>query len=169
MLGSPGKQPGFHVFLFDEMAGGGLALGLANFGEHSFLIGYVRLDGIGDQEIGASARGLGELREAFLDFRLEADAERAAACVRHEHSLSHQGTETWATFDARDQKDQAGRGRADSDVVRPALDFQLSTVNLFSGAVTGIDADIFRGEIAGPVARGGAACVQIHHDVDMRR
>jgi hypothetical protein len=54
-------------------------------------------------------------------------------------------------------------------LVRPAFDFQLSTVSFFLRAVTGVDADIFRGEIAGPVARGGAACVQIHHDVDMRR
>ena len=135
MLGPPGKQPRFHVFLFDEMAGGDLALSLANIREHSFLIGDVRLDGIGDQEIRASARGLGELREAFLDFGFEADTERATACVRHEHSLSHPGTgSARASIDARDKpngasakKDQAGRGRADSAIV-PAH-FRLSTVD----------------------------------------
>jgi hypothetical protein len=87
--GAPREQPSLHVLMFDEMAGGDLALSLANFGEHSLLIGNVRLDGIGDQEIGASARGLGELREAFLDFGLEADTKSATACVRDEHSLSH--------------------------------------------------------------------------------
>ena len=49
------------------------------------------------------------------------------------------------------------------------FDFQLSTVNVLLGAVTGVDADVFRGEIAGPIARDGAACVQVQHDVDVRR
>jgi hypothetical protein len=129
VVGSPGKQPSFHVFLFDEMAGGNLALSQANFGEHSFLIGDVRLDGIGDQEIRTSARGLGKLREAFLDFRLEADAERATACVRHEHSLSHREPRPGRVL-TRGMKQTAPLQKEAERTLcpaRPAFDSQLST------------------------------------------
>src|SRR3981081_743402 len=36
------------------------------------------------------------------------------------------------------------------------------------GAVTRIDADVLRGEIAGPVARNGPPCVQVHDQMDVR-
>jgi len=32
-----------------------------------------------------------------------------------------------------------------------------------SGSVAGVDADVFGGEVAGPVAGGGSARVHIHH------
>jgi hypothetical protein len=132
VLGPPGKQPSFHVFLFDEMAGGDLALSLANFGEHSFLIGDVRLDGIGDQEIGASARGLGELREAFLDSglrRMLSVLLRVFAMNTVDHIG---GTETWATIDARDQGNGASarsrpNGRCVSFGLLSTFNFRLST------------------------------------------
>ncbi len=37
------------------------------------------------------------------------------------------------------------------------------------GAIRSIDADIFRSEVAGPVARAGRAGVQMHHNGDMVR
>src|SRR5256885_11632083 len=38
---------------------------------------------------------------------------------------------------------------------------------LRSGAIAGVDADVFRGEVAGPVAGAFAAGVQIHDDGDV--
>ena len=37
------------------------------------------------------------------------------------------------------------------------------------GAIAGIDADIFRSEVAGPVTRAGRAGVQVHHDGNVVR
>jgi hypothetical protein len=38
----------------------------------------------------------------------------------------------------------------------------------WSGSIAGVDADVFRGEIAGPVAGGRPAAVQIHNEQDVR-
>jgi hypothetical protein len=65
--GAPGKQPGFHVFVSDVVAGLDLAVGLANFGEQAFLVGDVGFDGVGDEEVGAAAGGFGEMGEALFD------------------------------------------------------------------------------------------------------
>jgi len=84
----PGKEPGFHVFVPDIVPGFYLPLGLAGFRQHSFLIGNVGFDRIGDEKIRAAARSLGQLGESFFGFRIEPDAEGCAPCVRHEHILA---------------------------------------------------------------------------------
>jgi len=84
----PGKEPGFHVFVPDIVPGFYLTLGLAGFRQHSFLIGNVGFDRVGDEKIRAAARGLGQLGESFLCLRIKPDAEGCSPCVRHEHILA---------------------------------------------------------------------------------
>ena len=88
MVRPPGKEPGFHVLVPDIVPGFYLSPGLPGFRQHSFLIGNVGFDRVGDEKVGATARSLGQLGEPFLGFRIEPDAERCAACVRHEHILA---------------------------------------------------------------------------------
>jgi len=88
---APGKQPGFHVFVPDEVAGLHLAVGLAHFREHALLVCDVGFDGIGNQEIGAPARGFGQFCEPALGGGLEAYAKSRASCVRHEHRITREG------------------------------------------------------------------------------
>ena len=100
-LRAPGKQPGPHVFVPDVVAGLHLAVGLAHLCKDALLIGDVGFDGIGNQKIGAAARGFRQLGEAALGFGLEAYAERSATCVRHEHSIAHRGRTGLKTGDYR--------------------------------------------------------------------
>ena len=88
---APGKQPGFHVFVPDVVAGLHLAVGLAHFREHALLVCDVGFDGIGNQEIGAPARGFGQFCEPALGGGLEAYAKSRASCVRHEHRITREG------------------------------------------------------------------------------
>ncbi len=48
MVRAPGEKPSLHIVVLNVVAGGELAIRLADFREHSLLIGNVRLDGIGD-------------------------------------------------------------------------------------------------------------------------
>ena len=89
MIRAPRQQPGFHVLVPDVVAGLHLPVGLLNFRLYAFLVGNVRFDGIGDEEIRASASLLGQFREAPFDGRLEPDTERCTGSVRHEHLLAH--------------------------------------------------------------------------------
>src|SRR6516164_5334597 len=88
---APGKQPGFHVFVPDVVAGLHLAVALAYFREHALLVCDVGFDGIGNQEIGAPARGFGQFCEPALGGGLEAYAKSRASCVRHEHRITPEG------------------------------------------------------------------------------
>lgn len=88
MIGAPGQQPRLHILVPDVMAGLDLPVGLLNLRPQALLIGNVGFDGIGDEEIRAAARLLGQLREALFDARLEPDAEGRAGSVRHKHILA---------------------------------------------------------------------------------
>ena len=89
MIRTPGQQPGFHVLVPDVVTGLYLLVGLLNLRPHALLVGNVGFDSIGDEEIRAAARFLGQLREALLDGRLEPDTERGTGSVRHKHLLAH--------------------------------------------------------------------------------
>lgn len=78
MTRAPGQQPGSHVLVPDVVAGLHLPVGLLNLRAHALLVGNVGFDGIGDEEIRASASLLGQFRETPFDGRLEPDAERGA-------------------------------------------------------------------------------------------
>src|SRR5208282_4881139 len=58
-----------------------------------FLIGDVRFHGIRDQKIRTAPRGLRQLRQAFLGFRLQPDAKGCTPCVCHEHILAQRAAE----------------------------------------------------------------------------
>ena len=88
---APGKQPRFHVFVPDVVAGLHLAVALAHFREHALLVCDVGFDGIGNQEIGAPARGFGQFCEPALGGGLEPYAKSRASCVRHEHRITREG------------------------------------------------------------------------------
>ena len=87
---APGKQPSLHVFVADVVAGLHLAVGLAHFRENALLVGNVRFDSIGNQEIGAAARSFRKLCEATLGAGLEAYAESRTPCVHHEHRITRE-------------------------------------------------------------------------------
>src|ERR1700676_3436610 len=87
-LRAPGKQPGLHIFVPDVVAGLHLAIGLAHLREHALLIGDVGFDSIGNQKIGAAARGFRQPCKAAFGLGLESYAESGAVCVRHEHSIA---------------------------------------------------------------------------------
>lgn len=89
MIGAPGQKPRFHIFVSDVVARLDLPACLPDFGAHAFLVGNVRFDSVGDQEIRASPRLSRQLREALLDGRLEPDTEGGAGSVRHKHFLAH--------------------------------------------------------------------------------
>jgi hypothetical protein len=89
MTRAPGQQPGFHVLVPDVVTGLHLPVGLLNLRSHALLVGNVGFDGIGDQEIRASAGLLGQLRETPFDSRFEPDTERGTGSVRHKHLLAH--------------------------------------------------------------------------------
>jgi hypothetical protein len=52
MVGAPGEEPGLHVFVFDVMSRLDLTGTLPSLCQQSFLVGNIRFDGIGDEEIG---------------------------------------------------------------------------------------------------------------------
>ena len=58
VLGAPRQEPGLHVLMLDVMASLHLAIGPADFRQHSLLVANVRLDRIGNEEVGASTRSL---------------------------------------------------------------------------------------------------------------
>ena len=89
MIRAPRQQPGFHVFVPDVVTGLHLPAGLLNLRPHALLVGNVGFDGIGDEEIRASAGLPDQLRETLFDGRLEPDAERCTGSVRHKHFLAH--------------------------------------------------------------------------------
>jgi len=89
---APGEQPGLHVLAPDVVAGFYLSVRLPHFGQHSFLVGHIRFDCIGNQEIRAAAGGFGQTGQPPLDFRFEPNAKRAASCVRHEHIIADEST-----------------------------------------------------------------------------
>lgn len=88
MVGAPGEQPRLHVIVADVVAGFHLPVGLANFGQHPFLVGHIGFDRVGNQEIRAAAGSLGQPRQPFLDLGFEPDAKRSTRCVRHEHIVT---------------------------------------------------------------------------------
>ncbi len=59
MIRAPGQQPGFHVLVPDVVTGFHLPVGLLYFRPHALLVGNIGFDGIGDEEIRASAGLLG--------------------------------------------------------------------------------------------------------------
>jgi len=58
MVGAPGEEPSFHIFVFDVVARLYLTAGLAGFRKQSFLVGNIGFDGIGNEEIGATTGSL---------------------------------------------------------------------------------------------------------------
>jgi len=89
MIRAPAQQPSLHVFVPDVVTGLHLPVGLLNLGPHALLVGNVGFDGIGDEEIRASASLLGQFRETPFDGRLEPDTECCTGGVRHKHLLAH--------------------------------------------------------------------------------
>ena len=89
MTRAPRQQPRFHVLVPDVVTGLHLPVGLLNLRPHTFLVGNIGFDGIGDEEIRASASLLGQFRETPFDGRLEPDTERGTGSVRHKHLLAH--------------------------------------------------------------------------------
>jgi len=89
MIRAPRQQPGFHVFVPDVVTRFHLPAGLLNLRPHALLVGNVGFDGIGDEEIRASASLLGQLRETLFDGWLEPDTEGRTGSVRHKHLLAH--------------------------------------------------------------------------------
>src|ERR1700704_6154272 len=61
MVRTPGEEPCLHVLMPDVMPGFYLAVGLADFRQHLFLVGNVGLDCICDQEVRAPPGGLRQL------------------------------------------------------------------------------------------------------------
>ena len=89
MIRAPGQEPRFHVLVPDIVARLHLPVGLLNLRPHALLVGNVGFDSIGDEEIRAAARLLGQFRETSFDGRLEPDTERGTGSVRHKHLLAH--------------------------------------------------------------------------------
>jgi hypothetical protein len=48
MFGTPGQEPGFHILVLDIVAGADLTVGLADFRPQPFLVGNIRLYGVGN-------------------------------------------------------------------------------------------------------------------------
>ena len=69
VTGSPGKQPGLHIFVADVVAGLDLTIGLAELREQPHLIRDVGINGVGDQKIRATSGSLGQTSETFLGLR----------------------------------------------------------------------------------------------------
>lgn len=95
MVRAPGEQPRLHVLGADIVACLDLTVGLTDLGQHSFLICHVAFDGVGDQEVGTAAGGLGEPSQAPFDLWFQTNTESGTTCVRHEHMLAHrEGTKS---------------------------------------------------------------------------
>lgn len=88
MLRAPGKQPGFHVFVANVMAGLELPVREPELGVQAFLVAEIGFHGIGDEKICAAARSFGELGQAFFGGALQANAEGGIFCVGHEHIVA---------------------------------------------------------------------------------
>lgn len=88
VFGTPGEQPGLHVFVANIMAGLELAVSEAEVSAEALLVGDVRLDGIGDEEVGAAAGLASQFGEPLLGCGFQAHAEGGAFCVCHEHIMA---------------------------------------------------------------------------------
>lgn len=86
-VSSPRKQPGLHVLMRDVVARLDLAIRLADFRQHSFLVRNVRFHRIGDKEIRTAPGNLRQPGEALLGVGFQSYAQGRASCVRHEHTL----------------------------------------------------------------------------------
>jgi len=75
MVRAPGKEPGLHVLMPDVMPGLHLPVCLAQLSQHLFLVGNVGLDCVGNEEVRASARSLGQPGQPFFGGRFQPDAE----------------------------------------------------------------------------------------------
>ena len=101
---APGEQPRLHVFTRDVMPGLDLAVSLADLGQHSLLVGNVRLDGIRDQKVRAAPGSLRQAGQAPFDLRFQADAESCTTCVRHEHIVTPQPRDSRERPATKDQR-----------------------------------------------------------------
>jgi hypothetical protein len=73
VISSPGKQPGFHVFVFHVVARFYLAIRLTNLRPDAFLVINIGLYCIGDEKISAPARFFGQFCQLLLGFCLQSD------------------------------------------------------------------------------------------------
>jgi hypothetical protein len=65
---APGEQPSFHIVVLDVVPGFYLAISMAKLRKHSFLVGDIRLDRIGDEEVGTPTGCFRQLRQSSFDF-----------------------------------------------------------------------------------------------------
>jgi hypothetical protein len=65
---APGEQPSFHIVVLDVVPGFYLAISMLKLRKHSFLVGDIGLDRIGNEEVGAPAGCFRQLRQSSFDF-----------------------------------------------------------------------------------------------------